>query len=90
MCNCKKDHSNISHIMSDLPIEQGGAGRHKCAACAYERGYCDGNNRIMHIDIKCILENLPTSQAGSQRHKSAHLAYILGYYDGLNDSYSRT
>lgn len=88
MSNCKKDHSDISHIMQRLPIEQGGPGRHKCAACAYKLGYSDGNKRTMLIDINNILENLPTSQAGGQRHKSAHLAYVRGYYDGLLDFYS--
>ena len=39
---CKKDHSKIQHIMETLPVDQGGVGRHKCAACAYEQGYQDG------------------------------------------------
>lgn len=34
---CNKDHSNIQHIMCSLPFDQGGLGRHKCAACAYEK-----------------------------------------------------
>ena len=87
MSNCKKNHSDISAIMDKLPIEQGGAGRHKCAACAYEQGLSDGYSRTLKIDINDILENLPTSQASSQRHKSAHLAYIQGYNDGLQKSY---
>lgn len=90
MSNCKKDHSEISSIMNELPIEQGGPGRHKCAACAYEIGYSDGYSRVFQIDINSILENLPTSQAGSQRHKSAHLGYFRGYYDGLMKSYQET
>lgn len=36
---CQKDHSNIQSIMALLPYDQGGRGRHKCAACAYEKGY---------------------------------------------------
>ena len=87
MSNCKKDHSNISEIMDELPIEQGGVGRHKCAACAYEKGVVDGYSKTLKIDINAILEELPTSQAGSQRHKSAHLGYIRGYYDGLTKYY---
>jgi hypothetical protein len=87
MSNCKKDHSDISSIMNELPIEQGGAGRHKCAACAYEKGVIDGYSRTLLIDINAILENLPTSQAGSQRHKSAYLGYIRGYCDGLSKYY---
>ena len=44
---CNKDHSKIQHIMLSLPIDQGGIGRHKCAACAYEQGYQDGLNHKM-------------------------------------------
>ena len=33
---CKKDHSEIQDVMEKLPVDQGGWGRHKCAACAYE------------------------------------------------------
>lgn len=87
MSTCKKDHSSISDIMEGLPIEQGGVGRHKCAACAYEKGVFDGYSRTQLIDINTILEVLPISQAGSQRHKSAHLGYIRGYYDGLMKYY---
>ena len=37
---CRKDHSDqtIQKIMADLPEDQGGKGRHKCAACAYQKG----------------------------------------------------
>jgi hypothetical protein len=43
---CKKDHSRIQTIMANLPIDQGGIGRHKCAACAYEQGLNAGYNLI--------------------------------------------
>lgn len=36
---CNKDHSSIQKIMQELPDDQGGIGRHKCA---YMRGYYDG------------------------------------------------
>lgn len=42
---CSKDHSTIQGIMEMLPVDQGGIGRHKCAACAYEQGYKDGMER---------------------------------------------
>ena len=32
---CNKNHSAIQDIMATLPEDQGGRGRHKCAACAY-------------------------------------------------------
>ena len=60
---CNKDHSSIQKIMQELPDDQGGIGRHKCAACAYEQGYQDGRNRIMTIDIAQVVGSLSESQA---------------------------
>ena len=80
---CKKDHSELSDIMSNLPYDQGGVGRHKCAACAYRKGFDAGVHLIEKLDINEILSSLEDSQAGSQRHKSPHAAYALGYYDGV-------
>lgn len=80
---CKKEHSKIQKIMDTLPVDQGGVGRHKCAACAYELGYTNGRNKVMVLDIDKVLQLLEDSQAGAQRHKSAHAAYVLGYYNGL-------
>lgn len=39
---CKKVHSKIQRIMQQLPVDQGGVGKHKFATCAYEQGYLDG------------------------------------------------
>lgn len=86
---CNKDHSKIQHIMLSLPIDQGGIGRHKCAACAYEQGYQDGLNHKEIIDLESILSNLEESQAKGQRHKSPHAGYAKGYYDGISDSYKK-
>lgn len=80
---CKKNHSDLSDIMSNLPYDQGGVGRHKCAACAYEEGYKAGYSLKEKLDIDKVLSGLEDSQAGSQRHKSPHAAYALGYYDGV-------
>ncbi len=84
---CKKDHSRIQHIMEHLPVDQGGVGRHKCAACAYEQGYKDGLERKGTIHLEELLDSLEESQAGAQRHKSPHAAYVQGYHDGVRDSY---
>ena len=81
--NCDKDHSLIRDIIVNLPIGQGGLGRHKCAGCAYEKGLEDGRNRKMIININAILNNLPESQALPQRHKDPHYSYIEGYFDGM-------
>lgn len=80
---CNKDHSELEEKMLSLPTDQGGVGRHKCAACAYEAGYQAGYNLDGSLSIDYVLSNLEESQAGAQRHKSPHAAYALGYYDGV-------
>ena len=42
---CQKDHNeHVAEILEDLPPSQRSPQRHKCAACAYERGVQDGYN----------------------------------------------
>ena len=41
---CEKNHQDLKELMDLLPTDQGGVGRHKCAACAYEAGYEAGYN----------------------------------------------
>lgn len=84
---CNKDHSNIQGIMANLPVDQGGRGRHKCAACAYEYGRELGRNMTEHFDIGQILDSLEDSQAQNQRHKSPHAAFAQGYLDGIREAY---
>lgn len=84
---CSKNHSNLQDIMALLPVDQGGWGRHKCAACAYQQGYEDGFKHLEYIDFPAILQGLEESQAQAQRHKSPHAAYALGYAKGIEDSY---
>lgn len=83
--DCTKSH-RYEEKFQDLPDNQGGPGRHKCAGCAYEFGYQAGHNRANKISID--LNSLPSSQAGSVRHKSPHAAFALGYLDGVLASYS--
>lgn len=73
--------------MATLPVDQGGKGRHKCAACAYELGYKDGLDLREQIDLGSILDNLEESQAKEHRHKSPHAAYVRGYLDGVEEYY---
>jgi hypothetical protein len=86
---CKKDHSELQlqYIMEQLPDDQGGRGRHKCAACAYEAGYQDGLEQKEQIDLSELFDSLEESQASAQRHKSPHAAYAKGYLDGVNQYY---
>lgn len=81
---CEKKHRYDTRF-ENLPEDQGGAGRHRCAGCAYEKGYEDGLNRKEQLNLD--LDSLPKSQAGSVRHKSPHAAYALGYLAGIEDSY---
>ena len=82
---CQKDHSAIQSIMANLPYDQGGRGRHKCAACAYEKGYELGLQMAEDFCIADVLDQLDESQA--QRHKSPHAAFALGYLKGVEDAY---
>lgn len=84
---CQKDHAKLQEIMKNLPFDQGGKGRHKCAACAYEQGFQDGKMLKESIDLSAILNNLEDSQAQKQRHKSSHAAYAKGYLDGVAEVY---
>ncbi len=81
---CKKDHKNLSDIMNSIPTDQGGIERHKCAACAYEKGLEAGLSLKKKLDINSVLNDLDDSQAGAQRHKNAHAAFALGYYKGVS------
>jgi hypothetical protein len=84
---CKKDHSKIQSLMKYLPEDQGGKGRHKCAACAYEIGFNAGYSLDEQINLSNLLNSLEESQAQEQRHKSPHAAYAKGYLDGVNKYY---
>ena len=81
---CNEPHRYDS-LFSSLPEDQSGQGRHRCAGCAYNKGYADGKARKTKIEIDLL--ELPLSQAGEVRHKSPIMAYAQGYIDGLRDSY---
>ena len=82
---CNKEH-RYSNTFLNLPEDQGGQGRHKCAGCAYEAGFNSGKNFDEVINLN--LNSLPESQAGTVRHKSPHAAFAQGYLDGLISTYS--
>lgn len=87
MPECSSDH-RYDQSFQQLPWDQGGAGRHRCAGCAYERGLRDGFARKEAIELD--LGTLPLSQAGVVRHRSAHAAWALGYLDGVTQFYAQT
>jgi len=84
MTICSSNH-RYSPIFTQLPDDQGGAGRHKCSGCAYEQGYKAGLSRSGQLWVN--LSALPESQAGTVRHKSPQAAFAEGYRDGVRDSY---
>lgn len=81
---CQLDH-RYDDRFSTLPDDQGRAGRHRCAGCAYEAGRASG--RAMQENVRLELDALPMSQAGTVRHKSPHAAWALGYQDGVRGEY---
>lgn len=59
MPSCNRDHSNIDPaVFADLLASQAGPWRHKCAACAYERGYRDALDAVAR-DIRRRMEARP-------------------------------
>lgn len=85
MAYCQDQHRYWG-FFEDLPDDQGGAGRHRCCGCAYEKGYRAGTNRDETLNID--LDSLHESQAGTVRHKSPHAAFAQGYLDGVTASYN--
>jgi hypothetical protein len=83
---CDDDHRGWATFES-LPLDQGGAGRHRCAGCAYQKGVADGFDRKENLSLD--LDRLPFSQAKSVRHRSPHAAYAAGYLDGVRKSYEK-
>lgn len=85
MAICRKPHRYDVPEFEQLPADQGGDGRHKCAGCAFDLGVQHGRARMDRLVID--LDSLPESQAGTVRHRSPHAAYALGYLKGVYASY---
>lgn len=83
---CQQDH-RYEELFRQLPQDQGGAGRHKCAGCAYVRGFEAGRARNENPTL--ALDELSDSQAGAVRHRSPHAAWALGYLNGVRNSYDQ-
>ena len=83
--------------MGKLPTDQGGVGRHKCAACAYEAGYAAGYRLDGSLSIDKVLANLDESQArpkGTKVHmRHMHWAtiteYVKEYKTTITDNYDK-
>lgn len=83
---CNDDH-RYDEMFKSLPIDQGGIGRHRCAACAFKRGFEQG--RVLDESPNLDLDSLPESQAGTVRHRSPHAAWARGYLVGLEYAYTQ-
>lgn len=59
MYRCQHDHSAPEDAIHSLPHNQAGPGRHKCAICAYQKGYSDAVKRM-----KSIIEGQNTDLIG--------------------------
>lgn len=87
---CNKDHSETDIIINELPINQGGFGRHKCASCAYEKGLENGINRNLNFNLEKFIQDLNESQKGLRRHRDPAEAYSLGFFHGLSGKDNHT
>ena len=83
MAICSKEHNDISQsvLWDDVPSNQGGYGRHICAACAYNLGYEHGSND-RNPSISETMPCLPESQRSLWRHKDVSTAYCIGFIKG--------
>ena len=86
MTSCKKKHKKTDSIVKNLPENQGGIGRHKCASCAYEEGYSNGQKHIDGFDKENYIKGLPKSQKKLRRHRDPVEAYELGFFHGQVES----
>lgn len=79
---CTKNHHHWS-LLDCLPEDKSGAGKFKCAGCAYEKGLRAGKNKEESLNIE--LETLHESQSMTLQHKSPHAAFAKGYLDGISN-----
>lgn len=84
---CNKRHTKTASVMYRVPHGQHGVGRHKCAACAYEKGLEHGQSPEPNFDLETYLAELPESQRDTWRHKDTAKAYELGVLHGKNKSH---
>lgn len=64
------NRATLDSLMNELPNNQSGNGRHKCAYCAYNRGYSDGARegyRRALDDIQTSLDKLVTRDIASSQ-----------------------
>lgn len=93
MATCRHGNDAPDETMDGLHENQGGRQRHKCAVCAYERGYQIGRSgadlpggneecdeRLLAPDA--MIDSLPEAQGTTARHKCCVCAYHMGFGKG--------
>lgn len=83
---CSKNHDNITDIIIELSQSQSGAGRHKCAGCAYEEGFRLGLEGKTKEPFNKVAELILFNQSGVFRHKNVREAYDIGFKKGKEKS----
>ena len=56
-----RNRAGLDPVMSNLPANQAGAGRHKCPYCAYGVGYSNGYAAALK-DAKAVISELDRDQ----------------------------
>ena len=93
MAECKHGNTAPDAVLDVLHDSQAGRQRHKCAVCAYERGYqigrsgrpLPGGNEECQMHLlapDAMMNELPESQGTKGRHKCCVCAYHEGYARG--------
>lgn len=90
---CRHGTDAPQEMLAGLPESQGGLGRHRCAACAYDLGTREFSGSVASRGtmVRCshgrfapeaILQTLRENQGGTGRHKCVVCAYQAGRANG--------
>ena len=78
-------------MLTHLPDNQGGSGRHKCCVCAYHQGLQDSSSKKKYSYETCqhgkkapasLFSHLQVNQGGYGRHRCVICAYDEGFKSG--------
>jgi hypothetical protein len=93
MAKCSHGSNAPDAIVKTWPECQAGAGRHKCAVCAYAQGILFAQGKAFPGPVElcdkghdsaplAMLKALPSSQAGLERHRCSYRAFRDGLKAG--------
>ena len=55
---CSKNHTNVTEKFEVLEDSQASAWRHKCAGCAYDLGFQDGQENTKKLLLEAVISFL--------------------------------